>query len=336
MFFLKKISILTFAVLLAASASHAYFKKNDTGEEVFSFLGSFYSAKSAAMENANAAMPSSNPGSILQNPAAIVLDSNQNNAIAFSWQTGEFADNQGYLAYARQIGTMVAEISYGWIRYGDIDGYDEAGNKTNKTYSPQSSVTSLSLSLPLPHFQFGSTIKFATDLLAEDEGDQTAMAIAFDWGILWQSASRKYGVGLAARNFGKMIRAYVDNGDTDYGLEEVFAISGFYIPGALPRLSLFTELTFPRYAEPAIALGTEYAIGSNLFVRAGFTRTWLDLSRDAKELFSSASRPDETNNARLFSLGLGYAGTRFSIDYAFSYLAQGLGTEHRVGLGLRF
>ncbi len=336
MFFLKKNFIFVLTVLFTITASQAYFKKNDTGEEAFAFLGSFYSARSAAMENANAAKPSSNPGSVLQNPAAIVLDSNQKNAVSFSWQTSELAENQGYIAYARRVGAMVAELSYGLIRYGDVDGYDDLGNETGKTYSPQSSVTALSLSLPFPHFQFGSTIKFATDLLANDGTDQTAMALAFDWGVLWQSSSRKYGLGFAARNFGKMIRAYVDKGDTDYGLEEVFALSGFYIPGALPRLSLYSELTFPRYAEPAVALGAEYVIGSNLFVRAGFSRTWLDLSRDFKELFSSADRPNETNNARLFSLGLGYAGSSFSVDYAFSYLPQNLGMEHRVGLGLRF
>lgn len=336
MIFLKKSLTFLLTMLIFASSASAYFKKNDSGEEAFAFLGSFFSARSAAMENANAAMPSSNPGDVLQNPAVIVLDSNHRNAVAFSWQTGEFADNQGYLAYARRFGSMVVQASYGWIRYGDVDGYDDAGNETGDTYHPQSSVTSLTLALPLPHFQFGSTIKFATDLLSGESDDQTAMALAFDWGILWQSSSRKFGFGLAAKNFGKMLRAYVKNGDTDYGLEETFDISGFYIPGMLPRLTVHAKSTFPRYAEPALSLGAEYAIGTSLFARLGFSRTWLDLSRDAKEIFSSNDRPDETNDARLFSAGLGYASNRFSLDYAFSYLAQDLGTEHRVALGLKF
>lgn len=335
MFFLKKIFFPAFFLLFCASAQ-AYFKKNDTGKEAFSFIGSFLSARGAALENANSAKQSSNPGIVLQNPAGIALDHDKRNAVAFSWQTGEFADNQGFLAYARQMDKMVVQASYGWLRYGTVDGYDEQGEKTGKSYEPQSSITMLSLAFPLPHFQFGSSVKFATDLLTGEENDQTAMALAFDWGILWQASSRKFGFGFAARNFGKIIRAYVENGDTDYGLEETFALSGFYIPGMLPRLTLYTESTFPRYAEPSIAIACEYAIGSNLFVRAGWTRAYLDLSRDAKEIFSSADRPDETQNARMFSAGLGYAGDRFSIDYAFSYLAQGLGNEHRIALGLNF
>ncbi len=335
MFFLKKISLLAVPVLFLAVSAPAYFKKNDTGEEVFSFLSTFSSARSAALENANSAKPSSNPGTSLQNPAILDLG-NRKNAIAFSWQTGELASNQGYLAYARQLKSMTLQISYGWIRYGEVDGYDEQGNATGKSYKPQSSVSALTLAMPLPHLQFGSTVKFATDLLTGEENDQTAMAIAFDWGLLWQATSRKFGFALTARNFGKMIRAYVKDGDTDYGLEETFAVSGFFIPGALPRFTLYAESTFPRYAEPAVSVGGEYAVGSSLFVRVGFSRTWLDISRDVKEIFSSNDRPDETHNARFFSTGLGYAGDRFSIDYAFSYFAQGLGTEHRIGLGLQF
>lgn len=336
MFFLKKFSILAISILFLSSFSLAYFKKNDTGEEAFSFLGTISAARDAGLENANSAKPSSSPGSTFRNPAILTLDSAKKNAVAFSFQTGDFADNQGLIAYARNLGAMNVQLSYGWVRYGDVDGYDEQGNETGKTYKPQSSVTALTLSMPLPHFQFGSSLKFATDLLTGEEDDQTAMAIALDWGILWQSTSKKFGFALSARNFGKMIRAYVEGGDTDYGLEETFAVSGFYIPGALPRLSLYAESDFPRYAEPSVSLGGEYAIGTSLFIRAGVSRTWLDLSRDVKEIFSSASRPDETNNAHLFSAGLGYSGDKFSIDYAFSYLAQGLGTEHRIGLGLRF
>lgn len=335
MLFLKKSLPIALALLGAVPAA-AYFKKNDSGKEAFSFLESFISARNAALEKSDAARASSDPGSVLQNPASIFLDSLQKNAIAFSWQTGDFADNQGFIAYARNLGSMIVQASYGWIRYGDIDGYDELGNETGESYSPQSSIAALTLSMPLPHFQFGTTFKFATDLLAEDAGDQTAMAIAFDWGLRWQSSSRKFGFAFAARNFGKMIRAYVENGDTDYGLEETFAFSGFYVPGALPRLSLFAETTFPRYAEPAVSVGGEYAIGSSLFLRLGFSRTWLDISRDVKELLSSSDRPNETNNARMLSAGLGYSGSRFSLDYSFSYLAEGLGTEHRIGLGLKF
>ena len=99
---------------------------------------------------------------------------------------------------------------------------------------------------------------------------------------------------------------------------------------------MFAETDFPRYAEPDLNLGAEYALGEFFRIRAGFTRTWLDISRDIKELASSSSRPDETNEARVLSLGLGYSSDLFAFDYAISYLAEDLGFEHRLGLRVEF
>ena len=62
----------------------------------------------------------------------------------------------------------------------------------------------------------------------------------------------------------------------------------------------------------------------------------VDIARDIRELASSSSRPDETNEARIFSLGLGYVSNLFAFDYAFSYLAESLGYEHRLGLRVEF
>jgi hypothetical protein len=163
------------------------------------------------------------------------------------------------------------------------------------------------------------------------------MAVAFDWGLTWQSSSNNYGFSFVARDFGAMIRGYVkEDADDSYPLSQTFAIGGFFRPSRVPRLTLFAETDFPRYAEPDLNLGAEYALGEFFRIRAGFTRTWLDISRDIKELASSSSRPDETNEARVLSLGLGYSSDLFAFDYAISYLAEDLGFEHRLGLRVEF
>jgi hypothetical protein len=323
--------------LFLSSFSHAYFQKNEAGQEVFSFTSSFQSPRNAALERSNAALPSADPGIVLLNPAALRTRDSISNTIALHWQTGDFADNQGMLSYTHAFGTMLLQASYGWIAYGDIDGYDESGNKTGVTHSPRSQLATATLAFPLPHFEFGTTIKFVSDLLSGEVGDRTAIALAFDWGLLWQPKTSRFGVGLSARDFGTMIRDYTDDGeDESYAMGETVALSAYFRPGSLPRLALLLETTFPRYSEPALNLGGEYALGSSFFIRFGFTRTWLDLSRDVKQVFASDSRPDETNDARFLSAGLGYDNSRFAVDYAFSYLAQGLGMEHRVGLRFYF
>ncbi len=336
MIFFKTFRFFLIFVLLPGSFCHAFFKKGDAGQEVFSFISSFQSPRNAALERSNAALPSSDPGIIFLNPAGFAGNS-KTNQVAFHWQTGEFAENQGALTYARSLSRMKFLFSYGWIREGSIDGYDEFGEPTGETHEPASHLFATTFSFPFTCFSFGSTIKFATDQLSGKAGDQTAMALAFDWGISYQPATPRFGLALTARDFGSMIRDYTDDGgEENYAMGQTFALSAFFRPATLPRLTLLGETTFPRYSEPALLLGGEYIFGKSFFARVGFTRAWLDLSRDVKELFGSRSRPDESNDARFLSAGIGYEHSLFALDYAFSYLTQGLGMEHRIGLRFGF
>ena len=339
MIFLRPLRFFCTLCLLTASFSFGYFHKNEAGKEIFSFANTFQSPRSAALQFSNGANPTKDPGITMLNPASLEMVQGKSNTVALHWQTGEFADNEGLFSATHAFGNMLLQANYGWIAYGDIDGMDESGNATGETHSPKSQLGSVTLAFPLPHFRFGTTAKFVSDFLSGNVGDRTAMGVAFDWGILWLPDTPRFGVGISARDFGTMFRDYIADGDNecgDYAMAETFALSAFYKPGALPRFAITGETTFPRYSEPALRLGGEYALGRSFFIRAGFTRTWLDISRDAKEIFNSSSRPDESNESQFLSAGLGYDNSTLAIDYAFSYLAQGLGTEHRIGLRFYF
>jgi hypothetical protein len=119
-------------------------------------------------------------------------------------------------------------------------------------------------------------------------------------------------------------------------MAQMFALSGYMRLKSLPHLMVFGETNFPRYAEPRLNIGAEYMLGKYFAIRGGFTRTWLDLKRDVLELIQDRSRPDESNEARFLSLGLGYNMGLFGLDYSISCLAQALGLEHRLGLRLNF
>lgn len=316
---------------------HAYFTQGDAGQEVFSFINTFDSPRNAALEKSAGALPSTDPTITQLNPAAVILPEGKNHVAEAHWQTGDFADNQGSLYYTGHVDKYILQLSYNWLDYGSIDGYDEFGQATDIEYRPFSQLITATVAFPMKHFSFGATLKFATDKLADEDGDRTALGAAFDWGISWQSADKLYGLAVVARDFGCLLRDYVDDGEDEYyPMSQTFAVSGYFRPRGLPRLTLFANSDFPRYQEAFLALGGEYALGSSFFVRLGFERTWLDLIRDAKELFASDSRPDETNNARMLSAGLGYTTSLFSFDYSFSYLAEGLGQEHRLGLRFNF
>jgi hypothetical protein len=335
----RNVNILTAALLVLAATfqANAYFSQGDAGQEVFSFMSTFDSPRNAALEKSAAAQPSTDPSVAQLNPASLRMPEGKQRMVGMHWQTGEFAENQGTIHYTTRFRDLLYQVSYNWLDYGSIDGYDEYGNETGKTYEPLSQLITATFAFPLKHFQFGTTLKFASDRLAEEEGDRTAWGAAFDWGLSWQAANKLWGFAIVARDFGCLLRDYVDDGDDEYyPMGQVFALSGFKRFKTLPRFTLFGETNFPRYAEARLNLGAEYLLGKSFAIRAGFTRTWLDLKRDALELIQSRDRPDESNEARLLSVGLGYSADLFALDYGFSYLAQGMGMEHRMGLRINF
>ncbi len=334
---LKKLTAIAAFALACPAAELGYFSKHDAGKEVFSFLSTFDSPRNTALEKSAAALPTTDPSITQLNPAAVLIPEGKKRIAAIHWQTGEFASNQGTISFTTQFDKYIVQVSYNWSSVGTITGYDENGAPNGSEYNPFSQLTTATVAFPMKHIRFGATLKFASDKLTGDNEDQTALAAAFDWGVTWMSDTKNYGFSFAARDFGAQLRGYVKkDADDSNPLSQTFAFGGFLKPRSVPRLTLFAETDFPRYAEPDLNLGAEYALGEFFRIRAGFTRTWLDISRDIKELASSSSRPDETNEARLFSLGLGYTSSLFSFDYAFSYLAESLGYEHRLGLRVEF
>lgn len=325
------------ALLAIPALCHAYFSQGDAGQEVFSFINTFDSPRNAALEKSAGAGISTDPTITQLNPAAVTLPEGADRNLTAHWQTGDMADNVGSLYYTGHTGKLIFQMSYNWQSYGTIDGYDEYGEPTGIEYEPFSQLTTATIAYPLKHFRFGATLKFASDNLTDESGDRTAFGAAFDWGLSWQAQSNRFGFALMARDFGCLLRDYVDDGDDKYyPMSQTFAVAGFFRPTVLPRLTVFMNSDFPRYQEAFLSVGGEYALGRSFFIRAGFERTWLDLIRDAKELFASEDRPDETNNAHMLSAGLGYNGDLFALDYSFSYLAEGMGHEHRLGLRLNF
>ena len=315
----------------------AYFTQGDAGQEVFSFLSTFDSPRNASLEKSAAAGPSADPSIVQLNPAGIRMPEGQKRVISAHWQTGEFSENQGTLSYTSTYSSFIYQFSYNWLDYGAIDGYDEYGNATGIEYKPLSQLSTFTLAFPMKHIQFGVTAKIASEKLAAEDGDRPAIGGAFDWGISWQSSSKIVGLSLVGRDFGCIFRDYTDDRENDhYPMSQTFAVAGFLKPQSLRRLTLYAESDFPRFAESDLNLGAEYFLGEHFAVRFGFTRTWLDLSRDFKQLAASNSRPGESNKARMVSAGLGYAGSLISLDYAFSYLAQSMGMEHRIGLRIGF
>ena len=225
--------------LLLPTCASAYFSQSDQGEEVFSFMSTFDSPRNAALEKATSAVPSSDPTIVQLNPGALRLPDGTNRIAEIHWQTGAMADNQGSISYTSSYKKFLYQISYNWLDYGTIVGYDEYGMETGTDYNPLSQLATATVSYAMTHINVGATVKFASESLADDAGDRTAWGAAFDWGISWQSVSKIFGIGIVARDFGMLLRDYVDDDiDEYYPMSQMFGLSMYYRPVILPRLTI--------------------------------------------------------------------------------------------------
>ena len=113
------------ALLVIPVASHAYFTQGDAGQEVFSFINTFDSPRNAALEKSAGAGVSTDPTIVQLNPAAVILPEGKNHIASVHWQTGDMADNQGSISYTGHYSKYIFQVSYNWLSYGSIEGYDE-------------------------------------------------------------------------------------------------------------------------------------------------------------------------------------------------------------------
>lgn len=318
---------------------HAYFSQDNAGEEAFSFLSTFDSPRNAALERSAGAMPSTDPSITQLNPANLKIQDGKTYVFQANWQTGDIAENQGSLYFTTKYADKYTlQLSYDWYDAGTIDGVNTDGNYDGEKFNPIGHLFTGTIAYPMKFVNFGATVKVAAErLAAQMDIDRFAFAAAFDWGISWQSKDKIVGLALAARDMGVTIRDYTDDNEDDhFPLSQTISISGYLHPTSIRRMTLYTSTDAPRFGQANFNLGAEYALGESFTIRGGWTRSWLDIVRDIKELAASKHRPDESNENRLFSLGLGYTSSLFALDYSFSYLAEDFGMEHRIGLRVGF
>ncbi|GHV13855.1 hypothetical protein AGMMS49938_09040 [Fibrobacterales bacterium] len=326
-------------ILFLFSVSQAYFGRVNEGQAVFGWVELLQSPRTASLEGAGSAFASEDLGAAIVNPALL---SGEKIGASIFWQSGDLADKQGIVAishpFFKNFGGRM-QHTYGVIDNGEVENYNENGNETGLTSYPISQYYAISAAFPLSHFRVGISGRFLWERLSEIEGAQAGMGLSFDWGLLWNSTSARYGFALVGRHLGVQVRPFVKNGANGYALSQELAASAFW--RANQNLTWLFECNAPRYSPAVGKLGVEYRLANPLHIRAGIQRELLDVVRLAKSIFDSDENAPKAGYYRLFSAGAGYKLADFSfgtlaVDYSYSMLIEGMGSEHRVGLNARF
>jgi len=323
--------IATLYLLLFFVFSYAYFGKENEGLAVFGWVLPLQSPRTAALEGAGSAYQSQDFGAALMNPALL---EGKGIGAGLSWQSGDLADNQGIAVISHSLSMFGIEgrmqHTYGVVDNGNVSHLNEYGEETGVTSHPVSQYYAITAAFPLKHFKFGITGRYLWDRLSEVDGAQVGMGLAMDWGLLWNSGSARYGLALMGRHLGAQFRPYIRGGVNGYALASELAASTFW--RANQNLTWLLECSAPRYSPVAGKLGLEYRFSEPLFIRAGMQRDLIDVARFASSVFDSDEKSTKAGYYRLFSAGAGYRFWNFALDYSYSMLIEGMGSEHRVGL----
>jgi len=326
--------LFTLLVLLFFVSSYAYFGKKNEAQEVFGWAMLLQSPRTVAFEGAGSALGSQDFGAAIMNPALL---QGSGFGVGISGQSGDLADWQGIavLSHPFSIGETNGRIqhTYGIVDNGEVENIDE-DEKPMGFSRPIAQYYAITAAFPLEHFQFGITGRYLWQRLSETDDARAGRGLAMDWGFLWNSGSARYGLAFMGRHLGRQITPFMKGGVNGYALASELAVSTFWRLDQ--NLVWLLECAAPRYSPATGKLGLEYRFSESVFARAGMQRDLIDVARFARSVFDKTENSPRAGFYRLFSAGAGYRFLDFALDYSYSMLIEGQGSEHRVGLSGAF
>jgi hypothetical protein len=311
------------------------------GGKAFQFLEIPNSARVAAIGGDAVAIHDNDPELAYHNPS--LLNRDMHHHLALNYMSYYAGTNFGYASAAARLGpksTIAGGIHY--LNYGTFQGADDIGSLTGKFRAADYSVNVM-YSRPIDSL---ITFGFTAKTILSDYEMYNSTALAIDAGITYYNPNTKFTAGLVLRNMGLQVDAYYANGGNEplpfniaLGLSKSlqYAPLTFYIvANHLEKWNLTytspqdkkddtelingessTKTNFDIFTDKFmrhIVIGTEFNLGNNLVLRAGYNY------RRRQEMKIN-TKPGMVG----FSWGIGVKTSKFRISYgrAIYHLAGG-------------
>ena len=290
-------------LLIAAGARVPARAESSSGAQILMLdLG----ARSAALGGAVTAL-SEDANAVFSNPAGLIqLERPEATLMQNMWLDGF---RLYYMAAGRRFGNRWAagaglvSVDYGTFEKVDRYGTTQAGEE----YTAGDWLGVMSAAGRVgDQFVLGGSVKF----LRQRIEDESAQAVAGDWGLLWQLP--RFQFGMATQNMGQGVRFRQERSPLPLTIRWGAAFSPWR------RLVASADLVKTRQTNPNVRLGAEFrmgdALGAAVALRGGFT---------------TRSGP-----AGGITAGLGLTGKRWEIAYAYKPYGD-FQTGHWFGISLR-
>lgn len=280
----------------------------------FQFLKMQVGARAAAMGGAFLAI-SGDVNSLFYNPAGIA--SLTARSASFSYQDDLLDFNSGFVGYVQpNVGPGTIGVSVLYRDYGNFDRTDVSGQELG-SFGANSIALAGSYGLsPMNNVLVGGSLKYIRGSIDAYSAD----AVAVDIGAVYRIPEQQLAFAVGLFNAGMPLSAFIGEKNN---LPMQFRAG---LSKTLAHLPLLIGLNFYKYNDEPwyVALGGEFTITPNLFLRLGYDSYGRDLGVDSsKDTLAGAA------------LGAGFLWQTISFDYAYSSLGA-LGSLNRFTISGHF
>ncbi len=284
------------------------------GTSGFQFLKMQVGARAAGMAGAFLAVPN-DVNALFYNPAGIAVLGQK--SASFSFHDDLLDINSGFLGYVHpKVGPGNIGVSVLYRDYGDITRTDINGVEDGTFGSNYFSIAGSYGLVAMENLLVGGSVKYVQGMI----DNYTASAIAADIGVMYMIPDQELIFALGFSNLGTTISAFVDEKDP---LPMQFRAG---VSKRLAHLPLLLGLNLYKYNDEPwyFALGGEFTLTPNVFLRLGYDSFGRDLDVDSsKDTLAGAA------------IGVGFLWKNINFDYSYSSLGA-LGALNRFTISGRF
>ncbi len=232
----------------------------------------------------------------------------------------------------------VVGVSLQSVNYGDVLGTmvwnNQKGYIDTETMQPSALAIGVGYAIMLSNqFGVGGQVRFAYQSLGKSvvpatgsvgfvEKQNTANALAYDFGTIYKTGIKSLAFGMSVRNFSKDVTYEQESFQLPLlftlGVSaDPFDFTG--TPGENQSLMIYFDSTHPRSHPEQVKIGAEYNFMKLISLRGGYV--------------SGDSEDDFTYGVGVSSAGLGVSPVNFEVDYAYTPFGV-FNSVHRISVSL--
>lgn len=191
------------------------------GKHTYQFLNLMTSPRQAALGGKTVTIWDQDVNQALYNPATINEEMDNHLSVNYGNYYGEVKYGTAAYAYTWDKHVQTLHVGVNYVNYGDFDGYDELGNKTNPFSGSEMALSfGYAYNIPWTKIYLGANAKLITSTLESYH----SFGVAADLGAIYIDDKNDINIALVVRNVGTQITTYAGLNEP-LPLEVIFGIS---------------------------------------------------------------------------------------------------------------